>query len=120
MREDRSSAVAASPHEDADQPTLVEAIERVAQAALEVIDKRIDLIQLELRSAIGRSLAAGALLITALALLLIAWVSSMGAAFVLLRAATGEATAFAALAGLNLVIGATLAALGFKRASARS
>jgi len=118
MRDERSAARAdASLENGEDQPSLVEAIERVAQAGIEVLDKRFDLIQLEVRSAISRSLAGGAFLIVALLLAIVGWVALMVAGVVLLRPRLGDAGALAAIAAVNFVLGAILASLGSKSLS---
>lgn len=107
-----------STQQDADQPSLVEAVERVAQAGLEVVDKRVELIQLEVRAALSRSLTGGAFLIVALALLVIAWVGSMGAGFFVLRPRLGAPGALGAISALNFVLGAIAARVGWKSVSA--
>ena len=118
MRDERSAAKTDAPLENGvDQPSLIEAIERVAQAAIEVLDKRFDLIQLEARSAIGRSLAGGAFLLVALVLATIGWIALMVAGGVMLRPRLGDAGALAAIAALNFVLGAILAGLGSKSLS---
>jgi hypothetical protein len=120
MREDRPDARPETALQGDDQPSLVDALERVTQAALEVLDKRVDLIQLEVRSAVSRSLAAGALMVGALALLMIAWVSLMAAGFFFLRVDLGDGISLGIIAAVNLVLGGVAASLGLRSWSERA
>jgi len=118
MRDERLAArTDASLQNGEDQPSLVEAIERVAQAGIEVLDKRFDLIQLEVRSAISRSVGGGAFLLVALVVAIVGWVALMIAGQIVLRPSLGDAGALAAIAGVNFVLGAILASLGLKSLS---
>lgn len=120
MREDRSPIRADAAMDEGAEPTLVTAIERVAQAAVEVLDKRFDLIQLEVRAGLSRSVAVGIFLLVAFALLVIAWIGFMAAGFVLLRPRFGDAGALAIVAGLNVVLGALAAGLGARGMSRKA
>jgi len=118
MHDERSAARTESSLENGDdQPSLVEAIEHVAQAAIEVLDKRFDLVQLEIRSALSRSVAGGAFLLVAFALAIIGWIALMVAGHEVLRPQLGDAGALAAIAAVNFVLGAILASLGLKSLS---
>jgi uncharacterized membrane protein YqjE len=116
---------AASDAEDlrngaAEQPSLVDALERVAQASLDVLDRRVELIQLEIKSALTRSIAGAMLIVAALALLLIAWVALLAASFLALRDIWGDVGSVAAIAGLNLVLGLIAARIGVRSLSPSS
>lgn len=87
------------------------------QAGLEVIERRADLAQLEIRALVSRSLTSLALSLLAVVLLLCAWVAAMGAAYLGLRHPIGPLGALAGVAGVNLILGiaATLSAQRFSR-----
>jgi uncharacterized membrane protein YqjE len=100
-----------------EQPSLVDALERVAQASLDVVDRRVELIQLEIKSVLTRSITGAMLIVAALALLVIAWLASLAAGFLALRDVWGDLGSVAAIAGLNLVLGLVAARIGVKSLS---
>ena len=104
--------------QDREEPSLVEAVERVVQSGLEVVEKRIDLVQLETKSFVQRCATAGILAVVALALLVAAWIGAMGVAYLLLREPLGAAGSLGLISGVNLaaaLIAGLLARRGFGR-----
>lgn len=121
MRDHPSAASAEDlRHGPNEQPSLVDALERVAQASLDVLDRRIELIQLDIKSALTRSITGTMLIVAALALLVIAWLAALAAGFLALRDLWGDLGSVAAIAGLNLVLGLVAARVGVKSLSPSS
>src|SRR5262245_27881611 len=106
-RPERTAPPVAHRH-PADEVSLVQALEHVSQAALEVVESRAELMQLEIRAA-ASNVANGAVRYgSAAVLFVVAWVAAMGAAFYLLRPSLSEAASLGLIAAANAVIAIAL------------
>jgi hypothetical protein len=97
-----------------EEPTLSDAVESVVAASMEVVERRLELLALELRDA-GVRLGSGVGLFTAAAILLVAaWLGTMGAAWVALRPSASPLVLIGGGAALNGALGLACA-LGARR-----
>jgi Putative Actinobacterial Holin-X, holin superfamily III len=89
-------------------PTVTESLDRVVDAAQNVVGDQIDLLRAEAESAVVGALRSTATMLAGVVLLLIAWAIILAAAYDLLVPRTGSLGGLAILAAANLVPGVAL------------
>ena len=109
---------AAGPSSNEDL-SLVDAVERVTQAGVAILENRAELIQLEIRAA-GARLMTGALrVLGATVFFVVAWVALVGAGFFAMRDSLGEVASLGVIVVVNAVLGFVVVAAGRTSNNAR-
>lgn len=96
-------------------PSLTGALDRMVDAAQNVVVDQVALAKLEAQTVLTRTAKDGAMMGVGGILLLVAWVFGMVALHWLLVRYLVPAASMGVIAGLNAVIGATLIAVGLSR-----
>ncbi len=103
-------------HRD-EPPTVTSALDRMVDAAQQVVVDQVRLARLEAQSALTRTARDSAMVLVGGLILLLAWVFGMVALHGLLVRWLEPAASFGIIAGANAVIGGALVAVGLSRAT---
>lgn len=100
-------------------PSVTDSLDRVVDAAQNVVADQVELLRVEVASAVTSALHSGAMLCVGTALLALGWVLVLMVGFQLLAPRLGPLGALAVLAAINLIGGTALMA-GARRDSGES
>jgi uncharacterized membrane protein YqjE len=89
-------------------PSVIESLDRVVDAAQNVVGDEVNLLRVEVSSAVSTALLGGAMLSVGMALMLVGWVIVLMIIFQMLAPRLGGLGTMVALAALNLVPGIAL------------
>jgi hypothetical protein len=89
-------------------PSLTDSLDRMVDAAQKVVADEVNLLRVDVSSAVAGALQSGALLLIGTAFLAIGWVIGLMAAFEMLAPRFGALGVLAALAAVNLLGGVGL------------
>jgi hypothetical protein len=103
-------------HDDA--PSPADAMERVVEASKALLERRAELLRLEVEAGARRGVRAGVLGALAVGCGAVAWLSGVGVAYQLLAARTSSEVALGAVALAHGGLAATLAARARREAGA--
>jgi uncharacterized membrane protein YqjE len=98
-------------------PPLSEALERTVNSFVDVLDKRLELAQLDARALASRLVQAAVFLLGGVFFAAVGWAALMGLAYVVLQRWYSPAIAVGAIFLVNAIFGLVLLALGRRQLS---